>query len=218
LRRQRLTGSRELLALATPIALTQLAQVAVTTIDLVMIGVLGVEALAAGGLAIVLFNQVRTMGVGLITAAGNRVASIAAQDEPGTLAADAERGVRDVVRASLLPATAAGLVGAVVMVGGGQALAWLGRIVRSWIERSRCSWRSRRGCCRACGSTRCVNTRSGCAGRVLWCGSPWSASGSKAATLLPPRSGLGGRALPPARGGDRRAAASHIRPRARRRP
>jgi multidrug resistance protein, MATE family len=70
---ERLGGSRELLALATPIALTQLAQVALTTIDIVMIGVLGVEALAAGGLAIVLFNQVRTMGVGLITAAGNRV-------------------------------------------------------------------------------------------------------------------------------------------------
>ena len=34
-----------------------------------MIGVLGVEALAADGLAILLFNQVRTMGVGLITAA-----------------------------------------------------------------------------------------------------------------------------------------------------
>jgi hypothetical protein len=113
-RKPRLTASRELLALATPIALTQLAQVALTTIDIVMIGVLGVEALAAGGLAIVLFNQVRTMGVGLITAAGNRVASLAAQEEPGALAQDAERGVRDVVRASLVLATAAGLVGALL--------------------------------------------------------------------------------------------------------
>jgi MATE family multidrug resistance protein len=127
LRGERLTASRELLALATPIALTQLAQVALTTIDIVMIGVLGVEALAAGGLAIVLFNQVRTMGVGLITAAGNRVAALAAQDEPGTLAADAESGVRDVVRASLLLATGAGLAGAVAMVGGAQALTWLGQ-------------------------------------------------------------------------------------------
>jgi MATE family multidrug resistance protein len=127
LRRERLTDSRQLLALATPIALTQLAQVALTTTDIVMIGVLGVEALAAGGLAIVLFNQLRTMGVGLITAAGNQVAAIAAREQPGALAADAERGVRDVVRASLLLATVAGLGGAVLMIGCAQALTWLGQ-------------------------------------------------------------------------------------------
>jgi MATE family multidrug resistance protein len=119
--------NRELVALATPIALTQLAQVALTTVDIVMIGALGVEALAAGGLAIVLFNQIRTMGVGLITAAGNRVASIAAQEQPGKLTEDAERGVRDVVRASLVVATAAGLVGALLMIGGAQALTLLGQ-------------------------------------------------------------------------------------------
>jgi len=123
----RLTGSRQLLALATPIALTQLAQVALTTTDIVMIGVLGVEALAAGGLAIVLFNQVRTMGVGLITAAGNRVAAIAAQESAGPLQGSAESGVRDVVRASLVVATVAGVAGAALMVGCAQALAWLGQ-------------------------------------------------------------------------------------------
>jgi MATE family, multidrug efflux pump len=125
--RDRAGASRQLLALATPIALTQLAQVALTTIDIVMIGALGVEALAAGGLALVLFNQLRTMGVGLITAAGNQVAAIAAQDEAGPLADDDERGVREVVRASLLLATAAGLAGAVLMVGCGEALTWLGQ-------------------------------------------------------------------------------------------
>src|SRR5918998_1253175 len=119
------SASRQLFALATPIALTQLAQVALTTVDIVMIAALGVEALAAGGLAIVLFNQVRTVGVGLITAAGNRVASIAAQEEDGALSEDAERGVRDVVRASLVLATAAGVVGAVLMVASGHALTWL---------------------------------------------------------------------------------------------
>jgi MATE family, multidrug efflux pump len=36
-----------------------------------MMGLLGTTALAAGGLAIVLFNQVRTMGAGLVTAIGN---------------------------------------------------------------------------------------------------------------------------------------------------
>ena len=121
------SASRQLFALATPIALTQLAQVALTTVDIVMIAALGVEALAAGGLAIVLFNQVRTVGVGLITAAGNRVASIAAQEEDGALSEDAERGVRDVVRASLVLATAAGVVGAVLMVASGHALTWLGQ-------------------------------------------------------------------------------------------
>jgi MATE family multidrug resistance protein len=127
LRRERLTDSRALLALATPIALTQLAQVALTTIDIVMIGVLGVGALAAGGLAIVLFNQVRTIGVGLITAAGNRIATLAAQDQAGGLAADAERGVRDVVRASLVLATGAGVAGGVLMVGLAEVLTWLGQ-------------------------------------------------------------------------------------------
>jgi MATE family multidrug resistance protein len=127
LRRGRLGDSRQLLALATPIALTQLAQVALTTTDIVMIGVLGVEALAAGGLAIVLFNQLRAMGVGLITAAGNRVAAIAAQERETALTAEAERGVRDVVRASLLVATAAGLAGAVLLVACAHALTWLGQ-------------------------------------------------------------------------------------------
>ena len=126
-RREGGSDSRQLLALATPIAFTQLAQVALTTVDIVMIGALGVEALAAGGLAIVLFNQLRTMGVGLITAAGNRVASIAAQEDAGALSEDAEREVRDVVRASLLLATAAGVAGAVLMIGGAQALTLLGQ-------------------------------------------------------------------------------------------
>jgi MATE family multidrug resistance protein len=115
------TDGRELLALAVPIGLTQLAQVALTTTDLVMIGVLGVEALAAGGLAIVVFNQLRTMGVGLLTATGNQVAAIAAQRR------DAEREVRDLVRASLAVATLAGLGGAVLMAAGAHALTWLGQ-------------------------------------------------------------------------------------------
>ncbi len=121
------SANRQLFALATPIALTQLAQVALTTVDIVMIGALGVEALAAGGLAIVLFNQLRTMGVGLITAAGNRVAAIAAQDGTAALSEDAEDGVRDVVRGSLLLATGAGLVGGLLMVAGAQALTLLGQ-------------------------------------------------------------------------------------------
>ncbi len=76
-----LRDSRALAALAVPLVLTQLAQVALTTTDTVMMGMLSTEALAAGGLALVIFNQLRTMGAGLITAVGNQVAAAAARAE-----------------------------------------------------------------------------------------------------------------------------------------
>ncbi|MFE6775210.1 MATE family efflux transporter [Streptomyces sp. NPDC057702] len=76
-----LRDSRALATLAVPLALTQLAQVALTTTDTVMMGLLGTTDLAAGGLAIVIFNQLRTMGVGLVTAVGNQVAAAAARAE-----------------------------------------------------------------------------------------------------------------------------------------
>lgn len=46
-----LTDSRALATLAVPLVLTQLAQVALTTTDTIMMGLMGAEALAAGGLA-----------------------------------------------------------------------------------------------------------------------------------------------------------------------
>ncbi|WP_431607852.1 MATE family efflux transporter [Streptomyces griseocarneus] len=76
-----LRDSRARAALAVPLVLTQLAQVALTTTDTVMMGLLGTRDLAAGGLALVLFNQLRTMGVGLVTCVGNRVAAAAARAE-----------------------------------------------------------------------------------------------------------------------------------------
>lgn len=109
---------RQLAALALPIALTQLAQVALTTTDTLMMGLISTEALAAGGLAVVLFNQLRTMGVGLVTAVGNQVA--AAGD-------GADRTVRDIVRAGFAIATVAGLLGALVLVALGQVLGLLGQ-------------------------------------------------------------------------------------------
>jgi MATE family multidrug resistance protein len=124
-RRPSLTEHRALAVLAAPIAVTQLAQVALTTTDTIMIGVLGAEALAGGGLAIVLFNQLRTMGVGLVTAVGNQVAAAVARGEQD--GADHTEEVRDLVRSALLVATAAGLVGAVLMVAIGQALTRLGQ-------------------------------------------------------------------------------------------
>jgi MATE family multidrug resistance protein len=116
----RFADGRALAALAVPLALTQLAQVALTTTDTVMMGLLGPGALAAGGLGLVLFNQLRTMGAGLVTPVANQVA--ARGDGPG--AADE---VRELVRAGLVVATGAGLAGAALLVGLGQALPWLGQ-------------------------------------------------------------------------------------------
>ncbi|MGW4896066.1 MATE family efflux transporter [Kitasatospora sp. NPDC004240] len=137
-----LRDARALAALAGPLALTQLAQVALTTTDTVMMGVLGTEALAAGGLALVIFNQLRMTGTGLITSVGNRIAAAAAEAEqrpcpnaateaeaehrphPDTAAAEEIRGA---VRASLAVATVAGLVGALLMVLLGRAVGLLGQ-------------------------------------------------------------------------------------------
>ncbi|MFI9202030.1 MATE family efflux transporter [Streptomyces sp. NPDC053048] len=120
-----LRDSRVLAGLAVPLALTQLAQVALTTTDTVLMGLLGTRELAAGGLAIVIFNQLRTMGVGLVTSVGNRIAAAAARAEAA--AADGAGEVRVVVRASMAVATLAGLAGAVLMLGIGQCLPLLGQ-------------------------------------------------------------------------------------------
>lgn len=123
-----LVDGRALATLAVPLALTQLAQVALTTTDTVMMGLIGTEALAAGGLAMVVFNQLRTMGVGLVTAVGNQVAAADARAEKeGADAGSAHEEVRDLVRASLLLSTLAGLAGAVLMVLIGHAVVFLGQ-------------------------------------------------------------------------------------------
>ncbi len=111
--------------LATPIALTQLAQVAVATTNIGLMGSLGVPELAAGGLAVVLFNQIRTMAVGLITATGNQIATAAGKATKSGASADDE--IRDIVRGGFLVATGAALVGALVLIGLAWALPWLGQ-------------------------------------------------------------------------------------------
>ncbi|MFD4792523.1 MATE family efflux transporter [Streptomyces anulatus] len=123
--------SRALAVLAVPLILTQLAQVALTTTDTIMMGLLGTTELAAGGLAIVVFNQIRTMGVGLVTSVGNQIAAAAARAEKtgaGAAAKDAAHDeVRGIVRASLAVATLAGLAGALIMIAIGHLLTWLGQ-------------------------------------------------------------------------------------------
>ncbi|MFF5476641.1 MATE family efflux transporter [Streptomyces sp. NPDC012935] len=123
-----LHDSRALATLAVPLALTQLAQVALTTTDTVMMGLMGAEALAGGGLALVIFNQLRTMGVGMVTAVGNQVSAASARaDEEDELTDEAREEVRDIVRAALALATLSGIVGALVILLIGQAVAFLGQ-------------------------------------------------------------------------------------------
>ncbi|MGG2459295.1 MATE family efflux transporter [Streptomyces sp. RGM 3693] len=129
-----LRDSRALATLAVPLILTQLAQVALTTTDTVMMGALGPTDLAAGGLAIVIFNQLRTMGVGLVTSVGNQIAGASARaetaqetDAPARAEHDSDHEVRQIVRASLAVATLAGIAGAGLMLLIGQALTFLGQ-------------------------------------------------------------------------------------------
>ncbi len=84
---------RALVALAVPLALTQLGQIAINTTDLVMMGWLGTEALAAGGLAMSLWILPALFGIGLASATAPLVAQ--------ALAARQARQVRRSVRQGL---------------------------------------------------------------------------------------------------------------------
>ena len=121
----------EIIRLSAPIAGIQFAQVALTTVDLIMMGLLGVGAVAAGGLGLLLYNQLRTMGVGMVTGVGNLVAGTLgrAEKRSGSAAIDLEgrEEVRDLVRASLLIATATGLLAGALLVALGYALPYLGQ-------------------------------------------------------------------------------------------
>ncbi|MCY4429124.1 MAG: MATE family efflux transporter, partial [Rhodospirillales bacterium] len=67
--------ARETIRLAVPLALMQLSQIAMSTIDVLMIGRLGKEALAGAALGSTLVFLWSVTGMGLVTA----VASLAAQ-------------------------------------------------------------------------------------------------------------------------------------------
>lgn len=124
-------GYRALVALAAPIAGIQLAQVALTSVDLAMLGLLGVTAVAAGGLAILLYNQIRTMCVGMVTGVGNLVATAAGAGElrtgTGELDERARDEIRSLLRSALLVATLTAAAGAAVLCGLAAALPLLGQ-------------------------------------------------------------------------------------------
>lgn len=116
--------------LSTPIAGIQLSQVALTTTDLLMMGLIDVKALAAGGLALLLYNQIRTMGVGMVTGLGNLVAGAMGRSakRTGTRIPDviALNEVQELLRAAMLIAIVIALSGALMLVGLSYMLTWFG--------------------------------------------------------------------------------------------
>jgi MATE family multidrug resistance protein len=94
--------ARETLALGIPLALSQLAQIAIQTTEVVMLGWLGPEALAAGGLAANVFFIQFLLGLGVATAVSPIVAQIVGRPgRRGKL-----RDVRRVVRQGFWAASA----------------------------------------------------------------------------------------------------------------
>lgn len=106
---------REVYSLALPIAGVQLAGVALTTTDVLMLQTLGVVAIAGGGLAMQFYNQIRTMCVGMVTAGGNLVAEAAGEWEKTKSASSAEK-IRQAVRSCMAVGTVTALVGGLFVV------------------------------------------------------------------------------------------------------
>lgn len=111
--------ARHIGVLAAPLILTQLAQVALTTTDIVMMGMLGPREIAAGGLALTIFNQLRTMGAGLVTGTGNLVSFANGQRDHAQ--------IMRLVRASFALSTLAALAFALLMLFVEKPLVWLGQ-------------------------------------------------------------------------------------------
>lgn len=112
---------RDMIALSAPIAGIQFAQIALTSTDLVMMGLIGVEALAAGGLAAQLYNQFRTMCVGMVTGLGNLIAASIGRSEMrmGSAIVDttAQAEIHDLVQSALFLATTTAIVTGGLLVG-----------------------------------------------------------------------------------------------------
>lgn len=87
--------SRLLLRLAIPLSLTTFAQLAITTTNLIFLGALGAEDLAAAAMAVALYQVVTMFGLGVVTATMPLLARLAGQQHPPATA------VRDVVRQGL---------------------------------------------------------------------------------------------------------------------
>ncbi|WP_051386778.1 MATE family efflux transporter [Bradyrhizobium sp. ARR65] len=122
---------QEIIKLSAPIAGIQFAQVALTSTDLLMMGFISVQALAAGGLALLLYNQLRTMCVGMVTSVGNLVAASVGRGEKrtGTSLTDstAVDEVRDLLGTSMVLATIVAIVAGITLVVFSHILVFLGQ-------------------------------------------------------------------------------------------
>ncbi|RDI50771.1 MATE family efflux transporter [Nocardia mexicana] len=122
---------RAILGVAGPVIGIQLAQIALTTVDLAMMGLLGVAAVAAGGLALLLYNQIRTMCVGMVTGVGNMVSgAVGRADKRGgdaELDEQARDEIRGYLRAAFAVATLTSVAGAIVLIAIGYLLGALGQ-------------------------------------------------------------------------------------------
>lgn len=111
-----LTQARRIAALAAPLSAVQLAQVAISTTDMVMLGWSGGTALAVGALGFTIFNLLRTMGFGLLVGTSNIVAE------------RASFGLFRVhLHAAFLVATGAAAVAAAALLAAGYTLPWFGQ-------------------------------------------------------------------------------------------
>lgn len=111
--------ARQIGALALPLVMSQLAQVALTTVDIVMLGMLSPLEIAAGGLALSVFNLFRAFFAGLVMGTGNLVAEADSRQDHAL--------VRQFAGAGLTLATLGALVSAVVMGVAEKPLIWLGQ-------------------------------------------------------------------------------------------
>ena len=125
--------SRELCRLSIPLVGTQLANIALSTTDTLVMGNLSIAALAGGGLAVIWFNQIRTMVVGLLTPLGNRIAQkyacyeVTVQNNDSGAASELAQEIRILTRDGLFLAVAGGLVGGALLVGIGYLLPLFGQ-------------------------------------------------------------------------------------------
>jgi MATE family multidrug resistance protein len=99
---------RALVALAVPLALAQLAQIAINTTDLVMMGWLGTEALAAGGLAVNIWILPALFGIGVASAIPPLVAEGLGARQPRRVRRAVRQGLWVVAALTVPPAIALG--------------------------------------------------------------------------------------------------------------
>lgn len=112
---------RAMAALAWPMILTNLAQMSMTTTDVIMMGRLGPQSLAAGALGGNLYFGPMMLGLGLMLATSPMIASELGRNRHSV------RDVRRTVRQGLWLAVAASIPLWLFLWHGGAVLAWMGQ-------------------------------------------------------------------------------------------